>query len=269
MFESWIQLNLALVRGDGGALVSARAVFAAISGAVASLRSEKKLACFFFMRKPPDLRLRFGLPQGVDPSAVTKDLLAPFAQLRQRGFVSAFFESIYEPEVRQFGGPRAMDAIHLWFDADTRAWLGQDALAAKGENQIDPAVISLAAINDLFARTLEDHGEIWDCWANLDDLIATKVVASPLERIGLSDIAPKASATEAEILAQYDTANLDLSTRLQQIWSDNQLTSGLRAILPFVAWFHYNRYGFAPETQARMSAGMRAAWDLKRELRGV
>jgi hypothetical protein len=55
----WAQMNVALERKTGDALPSARALFSRLSPTIARWRKENTLEHFFFMRKPPDVRLRF------------------------------------------------------------------------------------------------------------------------------------------------------------------------------------------------------------------
>ena len=59
MTWQWVQLNVGLIRHGGNALPSARTLFARLEPLVERWRREERLRWFFFMRKPPDVRLRF------------------------------------------------------------------------------------------------------------------------------------------------------------------------------------------------------------------
>ncbi|PYM59934.1 MAG: hypothetical protein DMD79_16735, partial [Candidatus Rokuibacteriota bacterium] len=161
----WLQLNVALARHDGQALPSARALFGHLAPLVARYRRQRRLRWFLFIRKPPDVRLRF---LGANLEAdLAPDLRRVLASLRRTGHVTRFFSSVYEPETRQFGGPEAMKHVHAYFDADTAAWIALDRLAERGARAISPETLNVAVLNDLFWRTLGDASEVWYVWANL------------------------------------------------------------------------------------------------------
>ena len=74
---AWVQLNVGLVRNGGQALPSARAMFRAICPYLDAWRRDRALHWWFFMRKPPDVRLRMFLaPAGENLSG--RDLLDRF-----------------------------------------------------------------------------------------------------------------------------------------------------------------------------------------------
>jgi thiopeptide-type bacteriocin biosynthesis protein len=264
----WLQMNVALERVDGQAVDSARAVFAALSPCLRGWRRGGVVQRFFFMRKAPDMRLRFLSPE---PDGVLRpELTSLLKTLRRDGWVQRFFPSVYEPEVFQFGGREAMDLVHTYFDVDSLAWMEMDRLWAAGTATARADQIVLAVANDLFLRVLEDTGEVWDVWCNLVALrpAAEAVVPGPVPILFIDSLLPDVTRPEAAILARYAKANQRLATGLQRVWSRGRLLSGLRAILPFVALFHFNRYGIDGPTQAALAGAMQQAWSPKHGLRG-
>jgi hypothetical protein len=77
---------------------------------------------FFFMRKPPGLRVRL---------AGTPDLAAALRShvdsWRSDGLVVDVAPSVYEPEEHLFGGPVSMRYVHRLFTVDSLAWLDHAA----------------------------------------------------------------------------------------------------------------------------------------------
>jgi thiopeptide-type bacteriocin biosynthesis protein len=264
----WLQVNVALERHDGTALPSARALFGRLSPALADWRGRQLLDHFFFMRKPPDVRLRFS---GPDPNeALLPVLIALLSGLRQEGFVRRFFPSVYEPEIRQFGGPEAMGHVHAYFDADSMAWLALDRLTAAGRRKLSPEVLAAAVLNDLFLRALGCPFEVWDVWCNLASLVPVPSgeESQAADVVSVESLFPHVGEEEAQVLRTYLQANEELSGGLMQVWEQGALQCGLRALFPFVALFHFNRHGIGAE-QAALIGAMCRAWDAKRGMRGV
>jgi thiopeptide-type bacteriocin biosynthesis protein len=265
----WVQVNVALERRGGPALPSARAVFDGLAPFLARWRRERAVTCWYFMRKPPDLRLRFrgpALERDVAP-AVT----ALLARLRRQGFVRRSFSSVYEPETWQFGGPEAMRLVHAHFAADSTAWLAMDRLWAADRAALMPQALTLAVVNDLLCRTLEGRAEVWDVWCNLAQQLPPPADQEPpgWAIFGLCELLPAVSPAEATIVRRYARANAALGAGLLRICSRGRLRCGLRAILPFVAQFHFHRYGLDGSTQAALAAAMVQAFSPKRGMRGV
>ncbi len=225
--ETWLQMNVGLVRVEGRALPSARALFARLAPALEAWRREGRVSRFFFMRKPPDLRLRFLGPRA-------PEVLLPLAEavLADRSFATACFPSVYEPEFHLFGGPEAMEYVHAWHDADSMAWI-------EGPPEIDRCPWIL---DDLFVRTLGRGVETWDVWRRLADL-----AGDPREEIDVSPV---------EVPAPLAEANQRLAEGLRSVWSSGRLEAGLRSVLVFVAMFHLNRHGHPGPDQAAVARAM-------------
>jgi thiopeptide-type bacteriocin biosynthesis protein len=272
----WRQVNVALTRPDGDPRPSARRLFADLLPVVAMAREAGALELFFFQRKTPDVRLRFG---GTELDAVV--LPAVEARLTSLGgadvgAVASWYPSVYEPEVRQYGGPGATDAVHRHFDADTSVWAGlQDVIT---DPRLAPLVPNAATVmtvmaNDLFQRVLNDRDEVWDTWANLADIALPPAPHLDLAlEIGdgtFRSMIAGAVAPVGELLSSYadslDQFAADLLTELVA----GQLEAGLRAILPFVVQADFPRGGLDGPAQGTIATAMRAAWDPRQDLRGV
>lgn len=252
----WVQLNVALSRPDGQALTSARRVFAALAPLVDAWRRDGKLSQLYFMRKPPDLRLRLRGPQpAVDllPGAI-----GALEQLRRDGAVERFFESVYEPEAHLFGGPDAMELVHAYFDADTRGWLTLDRLWASGPSLLTPEILACAVIDDLLQLALGDRSEIWDVWCNL---AAGGVPAIDVPVPPSPELLGRLALAERTVLEHYFAHNSQLARGLATLHDSGRLSCGLRALLTQVALFHFHRYGLDAAEQAAMAGAMQRKWN--------
>jgi thiopeptide-type bacteriocin biosynthesis protein len=247
---AWRQINVALPDSDA----SGGAFFSALAPSLPELRGGGGGSCFWFVRKEPGLRLRFG------GEAMTADVAAIFDALVASGAVTSWFSSVYEPETHQFGGPEAMDAAHRWFDRDTAAWFAWNDLG--GRQRITPNVLSLAVLVDLFERCLEAREEVWDVAENLAHLYAAPPDDTAAPAIGLSQLGQLLREVEP-VAAIYRDANAALAGELAALWRRGALTAGRRGILPFVAAFHWNRYRAPLVAITRIVGAMRSAYDPK------
>src|SRR3954447_26584404 len=101
----WTQVNVTLVRTNGEALASARALFGALVPVLGEWHARGTLHGWFFMRKPPDVRLRFCT---CDPHECVETIERMLEAAARRGEIGEFFWSDYEPETERFGGVRGM-----------------------------------------------------------------------------------------------------------------------------------------------------------------
>ena len=277
MSESrWLQVNVALSQQKGSGLPSARTVFAVLSERLPEWRRQRAVNCFFFMRKPPGLRLRF---QGLEPTmTVLPKLRRDLRTLRACNGIERFFCSVYEPEADLFGGVKAMRLVHHHFDADSMAWIALDRLAQSGKRGlVSETTITTALLNDLFWRTVLDRSELWDIWRNLTKMVSMPVLGNDtresatrlsIEALTIKAPWPSAAPEEIDICKQYIHANERLSHGLRRLWDQGRLNTGLRAVLAFVALFHMNRYGYGPSRAGALAFAMSDAWDPRAELWG-
>jgi thiopeptide-type bacteriocin biosynthesis protein len=273
----WVQRNVALARTDGNPLPAARSLFTVVAPLVEARKERADIDLFFFQRKAPDVRLRFGatIGDGTDPAsavATLDDALGGLDVALDRlvavGSLDRWFPGPYEPEVRKFGGPGAADACHRHFDAETRLWLAAQRLGSDDGPVIDPSPLDLAvsSADDLFVRVLQDRDEVWDTWANLVDIAGdADPVALPPDRLAVGDGASGPLAGELRALAAaHDAFAAAITAELEA----GTLRVGPRAILPFVAQLDLQRWGLGGPQQAAAASAMMTAWDPTRELRG-
>ena len=134
----WLQFGLAPL---GGHLP---AVHARLLELACRLLRDGAATNFFFMHKPPGVRVRFETaPERRD--ALAEAVEAEFADWTVHlGQVSL---GRYEPEAELFGGPTSMRYVHSLFTADSLAWLAYSGLPVRG-----PAwVFSLAMVREMLS----------------------------------------------------------------------------------------------------------------------
>lgn len=255
----WHQHNVALKRTlDGSALPSARSVFRALEPVLAAWRSEGRLRHFFFMRKPPDLRLRFFGVEGL-----RDELSALVRGLVEAGDIERAYASEYEPETDRFGGPRAMDAVHAWFDVDTSAWMRLDALESSGAPSVQSSLLTCAVASDLVSRVLRDRAEAWAMWrayASQTGLGAEDAGGELLTPVDIEMLKSAAGPDVRRVLERYREANRTLAEELTGLVAGGELSAGMRSVLVAFVMFHLNRYGLDAGGHARL------AWSMIRDL---
>ncbi|QLJ02737.1 hypothetical protein HZZ00_18050 [Streptomyces sp. NEAU-sy36] len=113
--SGWIQVNVA-----PGPRACPRA-YRVIAGTARELIAAGAVRSFFFMHKPPGLRVRFEAPTPADARLLREELLGRFRELD--GGSRPPLCGVYEPETYLFGGPASMRYVHDLFTADSLAWL--------------------------------------------------------------------------------------------------------------------------------------------------
>ncbi|HWE91496.1 MAG TPA: methyltransferase, FxLD system, partial [Pseudonocardiaceae bacterium] len=216
-----------------------------------------QLSTWWYIRKPPGLRLRYQL---TDPNTqVVEELLD---ELAGTGRIVNWTQGIYEPESVAFGGPSAMDIAQTLFHHDSRHLLARAA-------HTDAAVASPAGLGQrettvlLFTTMLRAAGLDWfeqgDVWAKIIDLRASgqaQVAADRAEELGqavrrlLTVNAHSVPDLLAEPwLAAFETAGQHLAALDRR----GQLRRGLRAVLAHHFIFHANRAGLPGGDQATLA----------------
>lgn len=257
---SWLQVNLALPSRDEAHSESIRRLFEDLFPVVQSLKTQKLLRCFFFMRKPPGLRLRFALQAPRDDAI--RAIESCLRGLARRRVIGKWFPSVYEPEIFKFGGPETMEAVHAHFFADSTAWWRWEELRFGGETSIESKLLSVCVLNDLFARFLDGPEEVWDVWCRVAALHGASVESEcqPTPAIRIEHLIGQVTPREKQILCTYSSCNGTMARRFGAVHAKGKLLFGNRLVLPHVALYHWNRYGFTLEDRASIFTRMVRAW---------
>jgi thiopeptide-type bacteriocin biosynthesis protein len=258
----WVQLNIGLVRSNNGSAIDrARQLFDRIEPLAAKWRADGWLDCYFLMRKPPDVRLRF---YSIDQESILQSALSnTMEMLLVQGIISKFFFSDYQPETIRFGGIEAMKIVHDYFDLDTHNWLALDRLTRQNQRTIDPDLLLPSLFQDLFDRVLGSEISVLKTWHHLAALTPLSesvenlpsIDPIPFDRLSL---AAEITTSETSILQTYISAHEKLATELSALWQSDLLLTDLYEILATIALFSFNRHGFSGEFSAPIVAAVLA-----------
>lgn len=225
------------------------------------------LESFWFIRKDPALRLRFG-GENLEPSC-GREIEALLDRLRGEGVVERWFTSVYEPEPFSLGGEACLDVVHRYFDHDTAACVAWRLADAEEPWRIGRDVLSLAVMGDLFHRCLYPNGEeIWDVWCNVSRTYGPTDAPADIPAVQLDQLEALAGPRIAPIVARYKHANEELAQGLERCWQAGTLNVGRRALLVVIGSFHWNRYVVRAHVVAKFADAMVRCLDPRARLIG-
>lgn len=142
-------------------------LYQALRADVTELLDAGEVADFFFLHKPPGLRLRYRTTPA-DRPAVADRVEASLDDLCHRGLLRGWHPAVYEPEQRLFGGAESMRSVHRVFTADSLAWLGFHAdQPADGRRPTATWAMSLLMIRELLNALGVAGWEDIDVWDRL------------------------------------------------------------------------------------------------------
>jgi thiopeptide-type bacteriocin biosynthesis protein len=253
-----MQINLAI--SDAAAPDGLLRIFEDVFALVDELTDERDLEGFHFVRKSPGLRLRFLLrEEGGGAARSLEDCAAKLVgdQLAERWFVS-----VYEAETFKFGGPSAMSAVHDYFSADCQAWWRWERQRSTTPSRISARLLSVSVLNDLFAGFLEGPEEVWDVWCRVASLHGATITVGqpPAAAPMIDDLTGSANVSELAALRVYSDANAALAARFTELRESGTLLFADRLVLPHLALYHWNRFGFTLASRSDMFTAMFGAW---------
>jgi Lantibiotic biosynthesis dehydratase C-term len=264
--NQWLQLNVGLVRANASALASARALFERISLLVEKWRDLGRLKCYFFMRKSPDVRMRFLMRDRALKTML--ELSQCLETLQVQGKIGDFFFSDYPAEIARFGGLEAMECVHEYFDRDSVNWFKMDCLSQQQQPTLAPEILLPAVFDDLFGQTFIIEPcdpkvarlQVIDPWLALAAMtpLDRDIVIPQLEFPALNTLAEDATTSPevARILSIYREANQNLARGLISLHQRNLLIEDLSIILATVALFNFNRHGFGGDRSSLLVASV-------------
>lgn len=224
---------------------------------------------FFYMFKPPGMRVRFEVPDPYGRPAVRR--LA--TQWRADGLVEEIAPGVYEPEYPLFGGPASMPHVHRLFTTDSLAWLDLHGLAGQAPGSVSVVNFSLAVLRGLFDRVGIvgwEHRDVWDRIHRVGGrrLGASAVRAPAFARTARSirqwwareaDLIGALSPAERAVVGNYHaSAAPDLDRWRTEYFDTERAQLGPREAMAYFVVFHWNRGGVSPTQQAVVVEALRA-----------
>jgi protein-L-isoaspartate(D-aspartate) O-methyltransferase len=254
----WLQVNCSLFpQLDGGPFLP----WGSLREAADAWRAEGLYRWFWFVRKMPGLRLRFG---GLEMASRLQSPLAEWLHEAERANdIRGFRFVVYEPETYRFGGEAGMALAHAHFDAGARLVFAYETGGAEVREKVSRLAFSLANTSDLLSRTLGDAAENWDVWRRLysavggGDHTASHTSAAEDWRAAFSglDFLPADTSPElAGLVASAQTANAATANALRALADGGALSVGVRSWLTAATTFEWNRFGLPGDPAALAQA---------------
>ncbi|MFF0464886.1 thiopeptide-type bacteriocin biosynthesis protein [Streptomyces mexicanus] len=263
----WVQLDVACAAPG-----PEPRLYGQLSAAARELTDTGQARDFFFMHKPPGLRVRF---RAADPAHVRElraTLLRCLAPGRRADTWARPVPSVYEPETYLFGGPRSMPFVHGLFTADSRAWL-EVHTAAAGAPAPPAWRVSLAllhAVFDALGIVGWEHRGVWQVVREETGRRLPRGLDTPdLRRAaaGIRDYWRSSPEARLEALpkAWRDTLgeHLQAVERAARQWRTRYFASGEATVGPRRAAahhvvFHWNRGGLSTARQCLLTEALAA-----------
>ncbi|MEW2159963.1 thiopeptide-type bacteriocin biosynthesis protein [Streptomyces sp. NPDC007189] len=245
---NWVQVNLA----PGPA--AWRRTYQAVADTAQELIASGAVRRFFFMHKPPGLRVRFEAC-APDRGRLRAELTRRFRALE--GQARPPVCGVYEPETYLFGGPLSMRLVHDLFTVDSFAWL-EHHTAATADGGPAPladwrlSLVLLGGLLDGLGVVGWEHRGVWevvrdDTGRRLGPCPDQSTLRAAAGILGAWQAGPQAllgSLSEARRTAVE--AHADAVRRAAGQWRTGYFESGAATIGPrraaaYYVIFHWNR----------------------------
>jgi thiopeptide-type bacteriocin biosynthesis protein len=227
---------------------------------------------FFFMNKPPGMRLRFHTASEGSLQELAAVLDLHVTRWRDEGLIDYIEPGVYEPESELFGGQESMNFVHALFTVDSLVWLDYHACRAVEGAAIGPAwLASLALLRTVFAGLdiagWEDIG-VWNhirhtagrqLGATKSSLPMYSEVAGQIVEVWSrgDEILHELHPSVKEIVDRYDSSLFTGATQWRTGYFCRQGASlGTRAAAALYVVFHWNRAALSPLEQALLAESL-------------
>ena len=236
------------------------------------LLGESTIDNFFYMNKPPGMRLRFQTAAAGSLEDLANAVYTEVTRWRAEGLIDYVEPGVYEPENQLFGGPLSMSLVHALFTVDSLIWLDYHACHAVEGEAISPAwLVSLAVLRTVFAGLAiigwEDIG-VWDCIREIagrqlgGDKVSLPMygkVASEIRDVWSrrDQIVDGLHPAVKAMVARYDSALLMGANQWRSgYFSQRSASLGPRAAAAFYVIFHWNRAALSLTEQALLAESL-------------
>jgi thiopeptide-type bacteriocin biosynthesis protein len=243
-----------------------------ISSLVRQLMGDSALDDFFFMNKPPGMRLRLHGASAGSVRELADVLHVNVTRWRAEGLVDYIEPGVYEPESELFGGPESMNFVHALFTVDSLLWLDYHACRAVEGAVIGPAwLASLALLRTVFAGLDIAGWEDISVWNHIRQMAGRRLGANKDSLPMYSEIAGQI----VEVWSRGDGILHELHPAVKEIvdryysalfagaaqWRTGYFcrrgaSLGTRAAAALYVVFHWNRAALSPMEQALLAESL-------------
>jgi thiopeptide-type bacteriocin biosynthesis protein len=263
----WLQYDLAPAGGPGGAGGWYAALLPVVRGALAA----GDVAEFFFMHKPPGVRLRWQPAPG-QRAAVDGLVRGQLDAWRSGGVIRGWRPAVYEPEAHLFGGPASMRSVHRLFTADSLVWLAYHGWT--GTDGPGPVwALSLSMLREVFDGLGIAGWEDLDVWDRVRWQTGRGLGPEVTGALGIDDLAAGLRAGWSDpdqirdllavpirdLLDGYRATVADETRRwLQGYFRSGTAELGPRAAMAYLIIFHWNRAALSGQRQMLLTEALAA-----------
>jgi thiopeptide-type bacteriocin biosynthesis protein len=211
---------------------------------------------FFFMHKPPGLRIRFEAASAT--AAELRELLtATTGDWCRGGLVDTVQHAVYEPETELFGGPTSMECVHRLFTADSLAWLDVHV------SGVPAWQYSLGWIRVLFAGLGIVGWEDLGVWCRLRDQAGRGLPSSVTETPGYAEAAEGVrqawAATRTSAAIEVPEASAAAAREWRRAYFETaDAAFGPRHGAALAIIFHWNRGALSSFRQGLLATALAA-----------
>lgn len=265
--SNWVQVGLEFGNESPSNLIYSRTL-----SLVQELIAKQTICNFFFMHKPPGLRLRFELPHETNRHDVTEDIYQKVDFWRVEGVIDRFIPGVYEPESHLFGGPASMQSVHQLFTIDSLAWLSFHTRCDSDTHVADPSwALSLIMLRALFTSLGIKDWEDLDVWDRIHRKTGRQLpvdaMKQPRVRNALTEIQARwshpelglkeLSADAKQIAQNFENKIAPVTYEWRKSYFDTaQAYIGPREAMTFFTIFHWNRAGISFMRQALLTQAL-------------
>lgn len=251
--DRWVQIGLAPSNGRPGAL------FGELTGLLREWRDRDVVDQFFFMNKPPGIRVRFAAAPG--RAGFVRTVLRERARAWcAAGLVTDVVPGRYEPEEDRFGGPGPMDHAHRMFTVDAMTWLEFHSRA-----RTTPAwTLSLAMLRPVLDAMGVESGLERAVWAHVAEagrLLPPGTTAPDAVVAGLRRWWVRPGVLPEEEVGQLAAAHAARIAPLAGAWATSLRDTDMAAAIAWYVVFHWNRAALSYGRQALLTAALSLGGD--------
>jgi thiopeptide-type bacteriocin biosynthesis protein len=244
-------------------------VYRLVLDQVRELLDQNRISNFFFLHKPPGLRLRFET-RSTNLRSLRLNLWATFGEWQERELIADLTPAVYEPESYLFGGTRSMRFVHDLFTVDSLTWL--DFHITNTALQPGAAwAMSLIMLRQIFGHLGITGWEVLDVWERIRDKTGRSLPAEVRDSESFETCSQQIQAAwengeafrdqlPAELNDRLNTFNsatsLLLSRWLSEYFQTSHATIGPREAAAFFTIFHWNRAGIPLARQALLTEAL-------------
>ncbi|MDH3598753.1 MAG: thiopeptide-type bacteriocin biosynthesis protein [Candidatus Tectomicrobia bacterium] len=264
--SSWVQVGL-----EVGREVPYIELYRRVACTARELLEDSSASNFFFMHKPPGMRVRFETTVA-GRHRLKEALYQRLSVWQSEGVVEHVVPGVYEPEYHLFGGPVSMLSVHELFTIDSLTWLDFHVLTASEESGPTWA-LSLVMLRALFTGLHITDWEDLDVWDRIRRKTGRRLPGEALAQAEFATVAAdiqsqwfrhqalldELSPQGQRIAQSYQQAADPVTARWRsEYFTTRQAYIGPREAAAFFTIFHWNRAALPLTRQALLTEALAA-----------